>query len=442
MGSDLPAYLNAVWGRSRPDAYLEISARVNGPVGSARSKAKKASWTTQHVRLGDLLDGGQDVVQPLIDMSRMPTRMDLYIGCMPLSEPPEKGRGKGSLRESVPGIWFDIDAQAPGREASAQGLPLFATPEKALEALDIFCAGRGVSAGVVTNSGWGLHAWILLDHDWNECPPEMTELVRKWNLDFAAWCKEMYGIHVDVVSDKTRVLRIPDTTNWRKADNLDEADTVRVLRLEPSNAYSAQALGWSEEFVAEVQAAAVAARERLARGIGSGSGLEGNGALFSGVAALDACSWSEILEPFGWRRMDTEGSGEVERWGRPRGVGGGSIGLDDPETSSAVVFADAPWVLVVFSEAAELPSWQEVRRGDKKPNTKWRTWVRLKYGTDEMYEVEAASHAVTIALHGHPRHWPASAVAVLSADGAIYRDFIAASGLPGASMRKAGVGAA
>jgi hypothetical protein len=73
---------------------------------------------------------------------------------------------------------------------------------------------------------------------------------------------------------------------------------------------------------------------------------------------------------------------------------------------------------VVFSEAAGLPSWAEVREEGRKPNTKWRTWVRLAYEGDEM---AALADAVGVGLHGFPRKWPKSAATILKADGDIYR---------------------
>lgn len=424
--ADAARYLSAIWGGSRPDAYLEITARANGRAGSAEAAAKsgKGGWSTQHVRLEDLLSGGAGVVEPLVELSRGSKRVDLYVGCMPLSEAPDRGRGKGSLRESVPGIWFDIDAAAPGRAVSAKGAPLFETPDAALAALDEFCAARGARAGVVTNSGWGVHAWILFSEKWHTCGAELVELVRRWNVDFAEWCLDRLGVHVDVVSDKTRVLRIPGTINWRAADDLDHAVEVTLERLEEVR-YSVESLGWTPEMRASIAAAQEEARSRLARGIGVGDGFGPagvGGALLSGQAALDACGWDEILSEFGWVRMDVEGAGEIERWGRPRGAGvRGFVGSGAVvETSSAVVFADAPWVLVVFSEAAGLPSWDEVRRsaGVVGANTKWRTWVRLRYAGDEM---DAASKAVLVALHGHPRHWPETAEAMLAADGLIFK---------------------
>jgi hypothetical protein len=112
--------------------------------------------------------------------------------------------------------------------------------------------------------------------------------------------------------------------------------------------------------------------------------------------------------------MEPEGSNEIERWGRPRTDGGDG-------TSSGVVFADAPWVLVVFSEASGLPSWDDVRRGGEKPNTKWRTWVRLKYAGDEM---KAASDAVLVGMYGHPSGWPSAAVKVLQSDADIVRAWL------------------
>ena len=340
------AYLQTVWGGSRPDAFLEISARVNGVAGTKAAREKKSLWKSQHVRLGDLLNGGRDAVEPLIRLGLGEKRTDLYVGCMPLSAAPSKGRGKGSLRESVPGIWFDIDAQAPGRMESASGKPLFATPDAALEALDLFCAEKGVRAGIVTDSGWGLHAWILFGDDpstltgssggpvveetrISELAPEkqirkissispdktagqsaalkvgadLVELVRIWNVEFAGWAAARYGVHVDVVSDRTRVLRLPGTINWRKADNLDEAAAVKLVRC-TGERYSISHLGWTDELLKRIAQEKLSRIERLSRGRyggGSGDGA-GSTALLDGVAALDACSWDEILGGFGWTR--------------------------------------------------------------------------------------------------------------------------------------------
>jgi hypothetical protein len=78
-------------------------------------------------------------------------------------------------------------------------------------------------------------------------------------------------------------------------------------------------------------------------------------------------SWSDILEPMDWRKVNPQDSAAGEGWQRP--------GATHPV--SAKVLKVNPHVLVVHSEDAGLPS------GAGQKNTKARVLAHLHYGGDE-----------------------------------------------------------
>jgi hypothetical protein len=119
-------------------------------------------------------------------------------------------------------------------------------------------------------------------------------------------------------------------------------------------------------------------------GSGGSGGSGGNGILLDpdDAFARAGITWADILEPIGWRREcrgvegwsgsgaegwsgSGGGSGEQEVWIRPGG-----------DSRSAVVYSDAPGVLVVFSDAPEAGgAWWNGRGGDGRMS---RTWTRLR----------------------------------------------------------------
>ena len=67
--------------------------------------------------------------------------------------------------------------------------------------------------------------------------------------------------------------------------------------------------------------------------------------------ANETLSWSDVLEPHGWRCVtgsDPAGRGREEVWERP---GKPEVSTGEPHERSAVVYADRPGLLVVYSDS-------------------------------------------------------------------------------------------
>ena len=100
--------------------------------------------------------------------------------------------------------------------------------------------------------------------------------------------------------------------------------------------------------------------------------------------ADEVLEWAQVLEPAGWRCVsDPERRGTEQVWERPgKDVGSGS----GPERS-AVVYADRPDLLVVYSDSPWTGLSAGLRGGGHRGSSagvgvidKWRAWVDLSFG--------------------------------------------------------------
>lgn len=360
------------WTRETTDV-IEISF--------ARStEGKRKRWYSVFGTLDDILTNGLDRIR-----EESAGGADVYVGVAGLVRPPVEGRGKGSMRTRVGALWVDLDCVAPGRE----GDTYFQSVDEAQTVLrdTLVRFGLPVDALMTVESGWGVQGWLLLDEAVD------VGVGSRWT---AALCTAVAQTarerHVDRVWDVTRVLRMPldGTYNWRGGPGMEMP--VRVCDV-----------GSRTVSLAEVTAALGAVEVTVGRvgggGGGSGSGWGGGGErgiLMDVDDAWQGVSWGEILVPFGWRliggRGYGDGEGEAEVWSRPGGEG----------RRSAVVYADAPGVLVVHSDAPEtgLPGWWEVGEGGVGANTKWRVWSRLSGLSDkDLWSIVRGESDLSIPAH-------------------------------------------
>lgn len=421
-------------------------------IGLKRSSETGYGWQSVFTGLDDLISGGLTFVQT---MSR--DGADVYIGaCTIKGGPPERGRGNASVRGRAGALWVDLDCQAPGRE----GDRYFRDVPHAWGVLEAVLDRVGLSgaADVVVNSGYGVQAWIRLSE------PVDARVASRWTRALISEIKngpECDGkMQIDRVWDVTRVLRFPGagTYNWRAGNDDGDERPVSVLRLP-----AAEAPGVSlDKVIAALSAGDAAEQASFVSTIGMTYGplAGGTSGIYINVdtgkpdarvydleAIFDQVPWSAILVPFQWTKVgghDTPGTkGEMEVWLRPGKTPHGSPGL-----RSAVVYGDAPNILVVHSDSAEtgLPGWWETRSlggreegGQRRANTKWRTFVRLRAQRvgaldsagaedEDVAEHRVRADALDIA-RGSGRvedysGWPEIVITTLREDGAIERSWI------------------
>lgn len=345
---------------------------------------------------------------------------------------------------------MDLDCVAPGRE----GPTYFDTPETALAVLDAVLERVGLpgSADVIVQSGWGVQGWIRL------AEPVDARVASRWTRALISEIKngpECNGEkQIDRVWDVTRVLRFPGggTMNWRAGNEEGDESPVSVWRLPEPGASGVEL----DKIISALSSGDEAEQARFVAGVGSAfSGSYGgfvnattgfrDAALLDMEAIFDRVSWSAVLEPFGWTRVGGHGEigipGEMDVWLRPGKRAQGSAGL-----RSAVVYGDAPAVLVVHSDSAEtgLPGWWETRTrggaeegGSRRANTRWRTFMRLRalhagrldsggVGDENAAEQAVRAEALAVALGraDDTSTWPPMIVHELQADGDIVRSWI------------------
>jgi len=419
------AVLRSVYGFVGPDELIEI--------GLKRSTATGSGWQSVFSGLDDLISGGLTFVQ-----SASRDGADVYIGaCTIVGGAPERGRGGAAVRGRAGALWVDLDARAPGRD----GPQYFASPEAALEVLDAVLERVGLpgAADVIVHSGWGVQGWIRL------AEPVDARVASRWTRALISEIRngpECEGkMQIDRVWDVTRVLRFPGagTYNWRGGEHYEVPTTI--LRLPGAGTPGIEL----DKIISALGDGDAAEQARFVSTVGmaftSGSGT---GALLDLEAIFDRVSWSDVLVPFGWTKVggnvEMGMPGEMEVWLRP---GKSPHGGD----RSAVVYGDAPGVLVVHSDSMDtgLPGWWETRSlggreegGSRRANTRWRTFMRLRaleLGLLEpggVGDEDAADREIRIAALAIARGrgtvdgpaWPERIVAALQDDGRIVNEWV------------------
>lgn len=138
-----------------------------------------------------------DLVQELVDDG-----FDAYFGCAKYET--DEGRTAKNAKW-FKAFWVDLDC--------GEGKPYEGQAE-ALEGLRDFCKSTGLPRPTIVNSGRGVHAYWSLDqvisyNDWKPVAESFKKLCAANNL------------HADpaVTADAARILRVPDTLNFKNAEN-------------------------------------------------------------------------------------------------------------------------------------------------------------------------------------------------------------------------------
>lgn len=158
---------------------------------------------------------------------------DVYF-CVSTLPKLKKGRGKLSDVLGIGSLHLDVDIQNPQAHKKTN-LP--ATIDEAIDFVDSI----DLKPSILINSGYGLHAYWLLnkfvEFDDNT-RPKMAGLLENWQRLYK-YKAGLVGYDVDATQDVTRVLRVPDTLNWKIPEQPVQA---RIIRLDAELRYSPEEL--------------------------------------------------------------------------------------------------------------------------------------------------------------------------------------------------------
>lgn len=291
-------------------------------------------------------------------------KWNLYLGVCPVKESVSlTKRGTEANVSHVTGVWADIDIKEKG----------FSSQE---EIINFLYHSLALRPTIVVGSGsGGIHAY------WKLAPGEKgdKELVERW----WSYLDETAGERsIDKLVDLTRILRVPGSVYFPKADSGSKVGSVEIL-YKVEDTYTIKEI---TEISEEAYKTKIERRVRLinkdanrrmdmdsfARNVMGGVG--GNKwRLLRAISELESyvnerITWAEILEPHGWTWQRTLSDGSNE-WARP----------GRNERSAVVDFEDSP-VMSLLSSA------EETGLADLKdahiPITKYRAMLRLQFGDD------------------------------------------------------------
>jgi hypothetical protein len=209
----------------------------------------------------------------------------------------------------------------------------------------------------------------------------------------------------------TRVMRTPGTLNWRAGPDEAMARPSGVLR------WPGSARSWSGRLSLAnvIDALAAQVTDVLDDWPGEGDFLDwllhryspdyteiesGDGGGWVPVPGVlgdldriadEVLRWEDVLEPFGWRCVSgPDPAGREQVWERPGKLADedSSSGFDAVERS-AVVYADKPQLLVVYSDSSQTGFASGLRGSGRRGTaagvgviSKWRAWVDLACAGD------------------------------------------------------------
>lgn len=291
-------------------------------------------------------------------------KWNLYFGVCPILEDVDYNkRGTEDNIDYVTGVWADIDIKPKG----------FETQEDIIQ----YLFGLALHPTMVVGSGsGGVHAYWKL----SEGERGTKELVDRW------WCylDEAAGERkIDKLVDLTRILRMPGSVYFPKADTASKVGKVEILykidntyTIEEIHSISAEAFTVKHD-----RRKAVITKDANARlemdGFARNALKERSDnywRLLRAISELEdyvnkQMSWAEILEPYGWTWQRTLRDGSNE-WARP----------GRNERSAVVDYEDSP-VMSLLSMA------DETGLSDLKdagiPLTKFRVLRRLRFDDND-----------------------------------------------------------
>jgi hypothetical protein len=372
--------------------------RGTGELVEVSIKSPRGKWHSQHWDVDTLL--ATETIKQLGWWSSQ--GREVYMGCVGLTGRPAKEwrRGGAALRGRAGALWLDVDCEAPGRE----GDDYFSTVGQAVDVVDAALGSTLADASLVVGSGWGIQYWIPLAEPVSGA--EASRVVRA----LVGWLTEVTAKQIDRVWDVTRVMRMPGTLNWRAGPDDEDAVPTGILRWpDPARAGRGrlQLANVSEVLGAQVNDVLATdddadvrvpdadvldwLLERYALGTDTDTDVTGapRPPLGEVLGDLDRLAtkeldWADVLEPYGWRcTSGAEGRDREQVWERPGKV---ERGLGE---RSAVVYADKPELLVVYSDSPSTGFSAGLRGSGRRGDgagvgviSKFRAWVDLEHAGD------------------------------------------------------------
>lgn len=188
-------------------ALREAHQFLDALFGSKPEGAKIALWTKQG-KTSHYLDTVRDAARVAAA-----AEADIYVhaGLAGKSYGPGK-RLRNNTAAGIPGVWADIDVDGGPDNKRGAAPSLDAALELARSVLE---------PTIVVCSGYGLHAWWLLDDGpWVFGTPaereRALEVSRQWNNLLKARARDL-GFNMDALADLARLMRIPGTMNHKGA---------------------------------------------------------------------------------------------------------------------------------------------------------------------------------------------------------------------------------
>jgi hypothetical protein len=289
------------------------------------------------------------------------SKWNLYMGVAPIKEHVTlKQRGTEENVSHLTGVWADLDIKPESFQSRDEILQfLFGLPHH--------------PTIVVASGSGGIHAYWRLHED----EKGYKELAERWwaFLDEAAGDRK-----IDKLVDLTRILRIPGTVYFPKADSTAKVGAVEILYLTKDRLTIAEILEITQEAFTKKHEKRKRlinqdANRRMDMDSLVRSRLGGNKwKMWKAIAELesyvnDHMSWAEILEPHGWKWQRTLRDSSNE-WARP--------GRD--ERSAVVDYEDSPVMSLLSSS-------EDTGLSDLKDAgihlTKYRVLLRLTYHDNE-----------------------------------------------------------
>lgn len=139
---------------------------------------------------------------------------DVYFGVGIAEDQKFKGRANSQEIIGIPGIWIDIDIK--GTEHAQQDLPK--TVDEILEKIPL-------KPSIIVHSGHGLHAYWIFKECWYFDSENERNEAQKLLQGFQLFIKQRLGYKLDSTHDLARVLRLPETINYKS-----EPIAVKVLQ--------------------------------------------------------------------------------------------------------------------------------------------------------------------------------------------------------------------
>lgn len=151
-------------------------------------------------------------------------KQDVYFGVGIAEDPKFNGRASSKDIIGIPGIWIDIDVK--GKDHVQENLP--ETVQEILNKLPL-------EPSIIVNSGHGLHAYWLFKEFWYfENEKEAVE-AQKLLQGFQLFIKQRLGYKLDSTHDLARVLRLPDTFNYKSEPIKVEILKTNEIRYNPDD---------------------------------------------------------------------------------------------------------------------------------------------------------------------------------------------------------------